>query len=288
MKKIFAKLKNDQHVTIFADADTEELKDIYKVPNVSLAIPFEVDSRPLADGEWYFIVLTEEQKEEMLGEYMSLGGNRTADPIHADHYDQIRAVYLVSGEETLFTKITSRHVSAAKKYVAFDEKGKSRVAEQSNAILLTGEVDAYFNGRLLYFKKFALVRPLFPGIQKVYKELTETVTNEFLSSTMFELKEEMSGEFIGLRNRKMIASLIQGKTVDLTDADTYGKYVEYAKEYNLDLEIDNGKIALIDNADISKVISLFNETYYTTDITREKREIRTSKKLVHGKRKRAK
>ncbi len=288
MKKIFAKLKNDQHVTVFDDAEIDSLKELYKVPNVTLAIPFEVDSRPLAEGEWYFIVLTEEQKEEMLGEYMTLGDGRTADPIGKDHYDQLRAIYMVSGEETLFTKITSRHVAGAKQYVAFDAEGKPHMAAQSNSILLTGEVDAYYNGRLLYFKKFALVRPLFPGIHKVFKELTETVTNEFLSSTMFELKEEMSSDFIGLRNRKLIASLIQNKTVDLTDAETYGKYVEYAKEYNLDLEIDDGKIALIDNADISKVISLFNESYYTTDVTEERREIRTSKKLVHGKRKRAK
>ena len=52
MKKIFAKLKNDQHVLVFDDVDANEsLKDLYKIPNVSLALPFDADSRPLADGE---------------------------------------------------------------------------------------------------------------------------------------------------------------------------------------------------------------------------------------------
>ena len=286
MKKIAAKLKNDQHVMVFADAETDALKDLYKTPNVSLAIPFEVDSRPLAEGEWYFIVLTEEQKEEMLDGYVTESSSAMLDSIGPDHYSELRALYHVSGEEILFTKITSRHVLAAKKYIAFGEKPS--LAEQGNSVLLTGEVDAYWNGRLLYFKKFALVRPLFPGIHKVFKELTEKVTNEFLSSELFELKEEMSSDFIGLKNRKLISSIIENKTIDLKDPIVYGKYINYAQDYNLDLEIESGKIALIDNSDISKVISLFGEKFYTTDITGEKREISTSKKLVHGKRKRAK
>lgn len=286
MKKIFAKLKNDQNVIVFDDAGTDSLKDVYKVPNVSLALPFEVDIRPLAEGEWYFIPLTEEQKEEMLGGYMWENTNMLPSIISPDNYADIKAIYMVFGEHTMFTKITSRHVAQSKKYITFGEK--PALTESSNSILLTGEVDAYWNGRLLYFKKFAFVRPLFPGMQKVYKEVTEDVTNEFLSSAVFELKEEMSSDFIGLRNRKMISSIIKGKTVDLNDPITYGKYLTYAEEYNLDLEIESGKISLIDNGDINKVISLLGENFYTTDVTREKREIRTSKKLVHGKRKRAK
>ena len=78
------------------------------------------------------------------------------------------------------------------------------------------------------------------------------------------------------------------KSVDLKDPEVCEKYLEYAKDYNLDLEIDQGKIALIDNSDVGKVISLLVESYYTTEINKERREIRTSRKLVHGKRKRAK
>jgi hypothetical protein len=285
MKKIFAKLKNDQHVVIFDDADIDSLKDIYKVPNITGAIAFEVDIRNLAESEWYFVVLTEEQKEEMLGGYITEGTGALPSTIGPDHFADVSAIYMVSGEETLFTKVTSRQVLASKKYVTFGEKPV--LTEQGNAVLLTGEVDAYWNGRLLYFKKFSFIRSLFPGIHKIYKGMTEQVTNEFLSSTMFELKEEMSSDFIGLQNRKRIASIIAGKTVDLADPETFGKYVSYAQEYNLDLEIDEGKISLIDNADISHVINLLGESFYTTDITREKREIRTSKKLVHGARKRA-
>ena len=287
MKKIFAKLKNDQHVLVFDDVDANEsLKDLYKIPNVSLALPFDADSRPLADGEWYFIVLTEEQKEEMPGGYASLGGRTMINPMTAENVSDVSVVYMVSEDATLFTKATSRHVLPPKKYIAFDKK--PILVEQNDTILLTGEVDACWTGTRLCFKKFSYVRSLFPGIQKVFKELTEKETNEFLSSTMFELKDEMSSEFIGLRNRKRIAAVINGKTIDLTNPDTYGRYIAYAARYDLDLEIDNGKIALIDNADISKVIDLFVENFYTSEITKEKREIRTSKKLVHGKRKRAK
>ena len=285
MKKIFAKLKNDQHVSIFDDAEIDSLKDLYKIPNVSLALPFDADSRPLADGEWYFLVLTEEQKEEMLGGYVTPGGREMSNPIAADNYPDVSVVYQVSEEGTLFTKATSRHVLPAKKYVTFDKKPV--LVEQNPSLVLTGEVDAFWNGTRLCFKKFSYVRSLFPGIQKVFKELTEKETNEFLSSTMFELKDEMSSEFIGLRNRKRIAAVINAKTIDLASPEVYGKYIAYASRYDLDLEIDNGKIALIDNADISKVIDLFVENFYTSEITKEKREIRTSKKLVHGKRKRA-
>src|SRR4051812_40483167 len=105
MKKIFAKLKNDQHAIIFDEAQIETLKDLYKIPNVKNAIPFEIDGL-LAEDQWYFIVLTEEQKEEMIGGYVSPGGAQMFSPLSPDSYNQISAIYMVSDEETLFTKIT--------------------------------------------------------------------------------------------------------------------------------------------------------------------------------------
>lgn len=287
MKKIFAKLKNDQSVMMFNDAETESLKDLYKIPNVSLAIPFEVATRPLAEGEWYFVILTEEQKEEMLGAYVSESGSMVLNPISVENYPEVAVIYAVSGEEKLFTKVTSRMVSAGHKFLAISD-GKPVFVEQQASIRLTGEVDAYWTGTRLYFKKFTVARTMFPGMHKIHRQMTEQGTNEFLSSVLFELKEEMSSDIIGLRNRQKIVGIVEGKTIDLKDAAVCSKYLHYAEEYNLDLEIADGKIMLIDNADINKVINLLGESFYTTQITGEKREIKTSKKLVHGPRKRAK
>lgn len=285
MTKIFGKLKNDSHAIIYDDAGTESIKEIYKIPNVTLAIPFEVDSRGLAEGEWYYIVPTEEQKEEMLGEYVSEVSGISLSTIVPDYYREIKIMYTVYGDEKLFTKVTSRHILRAQKYVAFKEKPE--LVEQANSLLLDGEVDAYWNGTRLYFQKFTVARALFPGIQKTFKELTEEKTNEFLSSALFELKDEMSSDFISLSNRKKISTIIDSKTVNLKDPVVCNSYLEYAKEYNLDLEINDDKIALIDNSDVAKVISLLGESFYTSEINKEKREIRSSRKLNHGKRKRA-
>ncbi len=290
MKKIFGKLKNDQHVRIFDDVEIDGLRDIYKVPNVTSAIPFEIDTRKLAEGEWYYVVPTEEQKEEMLGGYVSASDGVMLNTLDADYYKELSVIYLVFGEEKLFTKITSRHVLRSPKYITSDSKGDDmpRLVEHGNSIMFTGEVDAYWNGTRLYFKKFSFVQSMFPGVKKMYRAMTETKANEFLSSILFELKEEMSSDFISLSNRKKIASIVDGKSIDLKDSEVCEKYLEYAKKYNLDLEIEDGKIALIDNSDVGKVIGLFGESFYTTEINKEKREIRSSRKLVHGRRKRAK
>ncbi len=285
MKKIIGKLKNDQNVLVFDNAEVDGLKDMYKVPNVTLAIPFEVDTRKLAEGEWYYFVLTEEEKQEMLGGFVSEDTSVGLDTMVADYYSELKAIYLVSGEERLFTKITPRQILRSQKYVSFGDK--PALVEQGNAIRLTGEVDAYWNGSRLFFKKFTLIQSLFPGIKKMYRQVTEKGTNEFLSSSLFELKSEMSSEIIGLRNRRKMVSIIDSQTIDLKDSEVCNKYLEYAKSYNLDLEITDGKIALIDNTDIATVINLFGENFYTTPITDERREIRTSKKLVPNPRKRA-
>lgn len=285
MTKIFGKLKNDSQAIIFDDGGTESIKEIYKVPNVTLAIPFEVDSRGLAEGEWYYIVPTEEQKEEMLGEYVSETSGIALSAMVPDFYREIKIIYTVFGEEKLFTKVSSKQLLRSQKCIAFEEK--PRLAEEGNSLVLTGEVDAYWNGTRLYFQKFTVAKSLFPGIQKTFKELTEEKTNEFLSSPLFELKEEMSSDFISLTNRKKISAIVGGKTIDLKDADVCSMYLEYAKEYNLDLEINDDKIALIDNSDVAKVISLLGESFYTSEIKKEKREIRSSRKLASGKRKRA-
>ncbi len=288
MKKIFAKLKNDQHVIVFDAAQGDSIANIYKVPKVTKAIPLEVDARTLAEGEWYFVVPTEEQKEQMFDGYVSDIASAGLDTLAPEHFKEISTMYVdADGGEKLFTKMSSRYILRAQKSLVLAEK-KSQIVEQGNSILLTGEVDAYWTGSRLYFKKFTTIRSLFPGIQKMYKELTENEANEFLSSELFELKDEMSIDFISLRNRNKIASIVMNKSVDLKDPEVCEKYLEYAKDYNLDLEIDQGKIALIDNSDVGKVISLLVESYYTTEINKERREIRTSRKLVHGKRKRAK
>ncbi len=286
MKKIFARLKNKQHVVVFNDAEIDAVKDIYKIPNTKNSIPFEKDCSKIGEEQWYFVTPTEEQKEEMLGEYVSESGSAMLSVISPDYYKEVNVIYAVSGVEKLFTKITTRHIMQAQKCIAFNEK--PTVVEQGNSILLTGEVDAYWNGTQLYFKKFSFVRSLFPGIQKMYKEITEQETNEFLSSPLFELKEEMSSHFISLRNRQKITEIIDGKIIDLKDLEVCEKYLEYAKDYNLDLEINENKIALIDNSDVVKVISLLGESFYTTEIGGEKREIRSSRKLTNAKRKRAK
>ena len=286
MKKILAKLKNDQNVIVFPDADIDALKDLYKIPDTKNSVPFEVNIKKWVEGQWYFIVLTEEQKEEMIGGYVTEAGTMGLDMMTKDQCTEVRTLYMVDAEEMLFTKVASRHIVQSRKYVSFSDKPE--LAEQGNSIVLTGEVDAYYNGRLLFFKKFASIQTLFPGIKKVYKEATETTTNEFLSSPLFELKEEMNGDFIGLRNRKRIADIVETSAEMLKDPDAFGKYVTYAQDYDLDLEIADSKISLFDNADIQKVLGLFGESFYTTDVTGEKREIGRSKKLVHGKRKRAK
>ena len=223
----------------------------------------------------------------MLGGYVTATGGEMFNPITAESYPEIKVIYMVSGEETLFTRVSSRKGNKPQKYMTFANE-KPQIVEQGNSVVLTGEVDAYWTGTRLYFKRFSTVRSMFKGMQKIYKEMTEKETNEFLSSELFALKEEMSSDFIGLKSRKMIASIINAKAIDLKDPEVYKKYVEYAKEYDVDLEIEDDKIALIDNSDIGKVMGLFGERFYTTDVTKEKREIRTSKKLVHGKRKRAK
>ncbi len=286
MKKIFAKLKNDQSVIVFPDAEIESLQDIYKIPKIVTAIPFQVESRILLEGEWYFIVLTEEQKEEMLGGYVTESDGLVLDTIVSEQYTEVKTLYAVSGEDKLFTKITSRHIQQGSRYIVLEEKPK--VVQQGNSLLFTGEVDAYWTGTRLYFKKFTVARSLFPGIQKVYKEATEEEANEFLSSSLFALKNEMSSDFISLRNRKRITNIVEAGSIDLQDPEVCKNYLIYAKQYDLDLEIEDDKISLIDNSDVEKVINLLGESFYTTDVTGEKREIRTSKKLVHGKRKRAK
>ena len=64
MKKIIAKLKNDQNVIIFPDAEGTSFKDMYKVPDIKTSVAFEPNIKKWVEGQWYFIVLTEEQKEE--------------------------------------------------------------------------------------------------------------------------------------------------------------------------------------------------------------------------------
>lgn len=285
MSKLLAQLKNGQNVIVLGEDATEKLSEIYKTPNVTKAREFAMDGHVLAEDEWHFVILTTDEQEKMLRGYES-EASIGLDPLTKDNCSEVKVLYLVNGHEKIFSKVGARHVSKAQRQIAFGDE--VRLMEEPAALSLTGQVDAYWNGARLFFKKFSQIQSLFPGIIDFYRQATETETNAFLSSALFELREEMSGDRIGSRSRKLIADIMNWKGNELADPAFCEKYLNYAKEYNLDLEIENDKIALIDNSDVAQVLGLLGEYYYTSAVSGEHRMTKASKKLVHARRKRAK
>lgn len=285
MSTLLAKLKTGQNVVVLAGEAADAAMQLYKKPNVSKAREFAVDGHVLGADEWYYVVLTTDEQERMLGGYES-ESTLGLDPLSKDNCAQIKTLYFSAGSEKIFSKVGKKQVAAGEKRVVLGGSGPE-LAQDAASVTLGGEVHAYWNGARLFFKKFSQIQPLFPGIAELYRQATQKETNQFLSSELFELRSEMSDAVVGNKNRRLIMNMLAAKGNELSDPAMLEKYVDYAKEYNLDLEIENGKIALVDNGDISTVLGLLDERYYTSAVTGERRETKSSKKLVQGKRKHA-
>jgi len=283
MKKFNAQLKlNTEHVNIFnlGDGYIEQLG--YTDLNTNNSQLFNPDIN-LDKDEYFFIELDENKKRELIVPFInSIENSVSINPIDKDQYSQIQCLYLIEKYDNLinitFTRVFPKNYTLTKKVFSFDDT--PILKNENNSLDFHPRIDAFWDGEKLFFKSYTTIKPIFKGIECFYKKATEEEKNTFLSNDLFTCNSEIEQIEVGERNLRKIKGILDSQ-INLNDPSTREKYLNYAENYSEANIIitQEGKINLKDNKDISNVLSLLEEHFYTTPISGEKREAPTSKKL---------
>jgi hypothetical protein len=275
-----AKLKGRRgecRVIFSDDADLDRLQ-FYQPPAITNARAYNPDEN-LEDDEWWCIELDEAQRTNMVGGYYEYPlSSADTNPIGDDEYKNIEALYLVRDTEILFTKITERYRIRNKRFIRFD--GDPQLDEESNAVEFTGRPDAYYDGSgRLYFQNFSTIRPLFPGIEDFFRVATREEKETFLGKSFFAV-EGIDPDKIGIRYAKRIAAVLADASLNLDDAATQQKLRDYSQRYQeVGVNIDDNKLVIRTNKDLSNVLNLLSGRYYMSELTGEKMVAQATTKI---------
>lgn len=268
------------HELLFSDEQTmDRINAFYSEPEIIHPVQFSPE-RKIEDDEWFYIDLSEEDIRTMISPYLEVGRSS------ADHnivrtvdYKNIEAVYKITGNKIIFSKIKDSYRIANKLVLWLAEQPE--IKKYEHGIEFNGTVDAYYDGAgKLYFKSYSTIRPLFPGIEKFFRAATDEEKEQFLSNDFFSVNE--ANIKIGIASAKRIAAILDDERIDLSNEETRNKIREYAQRYSeAQINFDeNGKLIINNNKDLSCTLKLLSGRYYTSEITGEKMEAHDASKLI--------
>jgi hypothetical protein len=289
MKQFVGRLKNGNSVLIFSEENDNlsVIEDGFCFPVITLEKEFQLDYT-LDTNEWFYVNLDDNEKAQMISNYlMALESSADTNNIVNRQYSELVAFYLISKDldgklGIIFNRIFDKYYIVSKTFLKFS-LNEACVSKEENVVEFNNRVDAYWDDvtSKLYFKNYSFVKPLFEGIEKFYRCATSEEVNAFVDSEFFQIEDSFKRDKLGERALKHIAEIIDQKAIDLNDVAIRVLYNEYANDYSESgfLISNIGKFILTKSADLTNVINLLQEKYYTSQITREKRVANSTTKI---------
>lgn len=290
MKKFVGRLKNGNSVLIFSESSKNLIliENEFNFPSISLEKEFQPDYT-LDTSEWFYVHLNDEDKAQMIGPYLPAAiSTADANNIVSNQYKELTTLYLVSNDnqeklKIIFNRVFDKFHIESKTFLKFINSNEATVTKEKDVIEFNNSIDAYWDGGTskLYFKSYSTIKPLFKGLEKFYRIATSEEVGSFINSEFFKVEKSFKSETLGERALKHIASIIDAKSINLSDLTIRTKYNEYAKGYSESgFSIsDDGKFILTKTSDLTHVINLLQEKYYTSQITNEKRVANSTSKI---------
>ena len=289
MKKFVGRLKNGNSVLIFSEEDGNlaVIEDGFCFPVISLEKEFQLDYT-LDTNEWFYVNLDGEEKAQMIAHYlMALDSSADTNNVVNGQYSELIALYLINRDldgklGIIFNRIFDKYYIVSKTFLKFS-LNEACVSKEEDVVEFNNRVDAYWDDvtSKLYFKNYSFIKPLFKGIEKFYRCATTEEVNAFVDSEFFQFEDSFKRDKLGERALKHIAEIIDQQAIDLNDVAIRVLYNEYANGYSESgfLISNNGKFILTKTTDLTNVINLLQEKYYTSQITREKRVAYSTSKI---------
>lgn len=242
--------------------------DIYSLPEDLVNRVTYDPSYRLEEDEWFSIDNFSEK--EFFIDFLRRSFNSTDyNQIAVHDYNKIEYLCAFQNNLYFFQKI-SDSLFIRKKYLSLSV---TPVLQNKGIIIVNKIPDAVYDKKsdVLCFRKLSTISSIFRGIDTLYKEATQTETEQFLQNNFIRLEEGYNANMVKTANRKRIALAID--TLDTYSSEDRKSIFAYIKEYCEDLQYDesNSYFILKSEEDLKKLLYGIEQRYYTTVLGGEKR-----------------
>lgn len=282
MDYLVAKVKRSNTYHIILSGQT-----VYdNIPSFEHSYEYD-DDRKLHDGEW-FVLEDFKSKEYCPDVVKNVFTAENYSFLSRDKYENIKYVIAIQEKEGhhyfLFQNVTSSFIY--KKYKALSWENIIRPTDQAvlikkNGLLVLKESpDAYFclEDNKLYFKNLSTITSIFKGINELYREATDDEVTNFLNLDIINRAEAFNNDDVKTQNRKKIKEALD--RYNHFDAAKKAKMPDYIKSYcNEIYDEQTHKFKVSSEEDLTKLLNIINQRYYTTEIDGEKRIANSVTKL---------
>ena len=265
MNILLAKIKGSPD---FFKVTSDEI-EIFDAPDISITQKYSPDYKlEKEENEWYSVdnFLEKGYKNELIEkEFNSTSYNQITE---AD-YSKIIYLCCKQGNYFLFQKLSPTQF-ISRKWLSIS--GEPRI-EKRPIIVFKDFVDAVYDtaSNILYFKEIAKIKPMFEGIEELYREATQKEVDDFLRHDFLTLGKGFTSKQIKTANRKRIATAMD--ILKNLSSDDQQSIFKYTKEYCPDVLCANASNAFIIDTEqhLKSVLFGIEQRYYTTVLGDEKR-----------------
>lgn len=222
----------------------------------------------LDENEWYFIE-NFSQTEFSIDIINNRFESVDFDKLDIADFNKIAYIFVEDHDELFFQNITKSKLVKRKRIVHMGEDFK--YDEGAKSIALNEIPDAVYvrtNDRL-YFRKLVSVTGIFTGIDQLYREATESETENFLERSFITLKNDFSSNMVKTANRKRIA--LAEDILSGLQEDEQEKIFSYIGDYCPNLKCADGSFEICNENDLKLLLFGIEQRFYTTPVGKEKR-----------------
>lgn len=262
--------KEDKNAILFADnSKLDKVKPLFHDPFTSLTKKKYDNEHNLSDDECWEAGLSDEQFEQLKCLY-ELDEDSTGDMNKNKLYqtnDSIRALYMVEGDSVRFKRIFKQQL--LRDSTVFNLDGEPKLSDMHNVLAIDEKVHAVVNtsAKKILFKDYRIATQLFSCLTSLYREATQTETDNLMSADIFALDEKFPTSKIGQTNRKKIAYAIEELKIDLNDESIKVRIEAEAQKYAPEGLYVDGKFNLTKNVDVTHALRIITGAYYKNPIT---------------------
>ncbi|MEA1847630.1 hypothetical protein U9K52_01790 [Chryseobacterium sp. MHB01] len=171
--------------------------------------------------------------------------------------DDIKTLFWIEDDIYYFQNFDKRKLLQNKNVIFYSGTTYHKLKE--DALIVENMVNAIYKDGKFYFKSYANANKII-SLSDFFEEASNETIEEFADNAIFELDLDWLKENSDTMIRKQI-TLIQKSQVIASASPR--KIKASAKKFNLDIEMENGKLKLPNDKKVCKnILSFLNEQYY--------------------------
>ena len=188
------------------------------------------------------------------------------------------------GNDFIFQKITPSYIYEKQKLLSWNHiiapTDQAVLYNYEDVLVIKTDADCYYkrNADKLYFKNLNAITSIFDGINILYREATNQEVEEFLEMDMINVADGFSKDDVKTANRRRIKEATE--RYHSFSPEQKAKIPSYISKYCPHIYDEAaGKFNVNDENNLTDLLNVLNQRYYTTEIDDEKRLANSVTKL---------